>query len=175
MSSIADDKNTQHDKKRRFWRKTKCAIWVFFLKNQTITTTLDVNSLRRSWAELRQEVNASCGRLRLSDFCHIRYVTSGEPIGSLFCVFEWLMDVTCSEKQEKRARIEVVEANACQSAVEVTWCLLLYPRRCQRGAQGAPGYKRPFSPLKSIRRRRRHVRRCLFKAQVSQRHRGCCC
>lgn len=118
----------------------------FFLKNQTITNVFDVNLLRRSWAELRQEVNASCGRMRLFDFCHIRYVTSGEPICSLFCVFGWLMNVTCSEKQEKRARIEVVEANACQSAVEVTPCLLLYPRWCQGGAQGAPGYKRPFSP-----------------------------
>lgn len=43
------------------------------------------------------------------------------------CVFGWLMNVTWSEKQEKRARIEVVEASACQSAVEVTPCLLLDP------------------------------------------------
>lgn len=56
------------------------------------------------------------------------------------------MNVTCCVKHEKRACIELVEANACQSAVEVTGCLLLYPRWCQGGARGAPGYKRPFSP-----------------------------
>lgn len=61
-------------------------------------------------------------------------------------VVEWLMNITCSVKQEKRVRGELVEANACQSAVEVTRRLLLYPRWCQRGAQGAPAYKRSFPP-----------------------------
>ena len=51
------------------------------------------------------------------------------------------MNVTCSGKHEK-----LVEANACQRAVEVTRRLLLYPRWCQRGAQGAPAYKRPCFP-----------------------------
>lgn len=118
----------------------------FFWKNQTITNVFDVNSLRRRWAELRQEVNASCGRMRLFDFCHIRYVTSGEPICSLFCVFGWLMNVTCSEKQEKRARVEVVEANACQSAVEVTPCLLLYPPLVSGRCAGSAGLQKAFFP-----------------------------
>lgn len=112
------------------------------MKNQTITNVFDVNSLRRRWAELRQEVNASRSRMRLFDFCHVGYVTSGEPIRSLFCVFGWLMNVTCSEKQEKGARIEVVEASACQSAVEVTPCLLLDPPLVSGGA----GLQKAFFP-----------------------------